>query len=75
MSDNITVEGFYSLFNYTMAEILQDTYDLLAWIFIGLAIFLIFGLWLDNRKKMQSLQDKSRILRTEVECSKREQLF
>ena len=65
MSDNITVQGFHSLFNYTMAEILQDVYDIpLVWLFLWLIIFLVFGsLFI----MMQSLQTGSKILRKDVE--------
>ena len=75
MLDNLTIQGFQSLSTYTMGEVLQDAYDIpLAWLFLGLTIFLLFGsffkIWFDNREMMQSLQTDFRILRKEVEKSK-----
>ena len=72
MSDNLTIHGFQKFFTNTMGEILQDAYDIpLAWLFLGLTIFLVFGSFsiisFDNRKMMQSLQTDFKILRKEVE--------
>ena len=43
MSKNITIQGFNSLFNCAMEDVLQDVSDIpLTWLFLGLIIFLMF---------------------------------
>ena len=72
MSDNLTVQGFNSLFTYTMCEVLQDARDASStplFLFLGLSFVLnIFFLktQFDNRKMIQCLQTISRLLSKEV---------
>ena len=64
MSENITIQGFYSLFNYTMNKILQVVSDVpLTWLFLGLVTFLVFGYFI---RMIQSLQIDYTMLRAEI---------
>ena len=66
MSDNITIQGFHSLFNYTMDEVLQHVSDIpLTWLYLGLINFLVFGSLL---RMMQDSKGIGSNLKEEHDC-------
>ena len=73
MSDNLTIQGFNSLFFYTMCEGLQAAYDVtstLLSLFQGFSFALnnlFLKIWFDNRKMMQPLQLNSGFLGKKLE--------
>ena len=78
MSHNLTIQGFNSLFIYTMCKVLQDLYDVPStslFLILGISLVLnIFFLkiWFDNRAKNEVLLKMVQSLQTDTRCFKKE---